>query len=250
MTPSSDGGYSPLSVALVWKLPLCPNGQEHLWTARSLSGHHQYGRRVGANDRSHREATDRLQQRLRKCAGGHWRAWTLFRRRHHARSSGQTGRVQRVGRATKNLNHRGGELKSKHDALTSFQVFAQSVAIPSDFRVERLRVDKGGEFISKEFWDYCLQTGVSLECASTNTPQQNRHVGTRWKNSCSYGAVCDGRQWTAKFSVGRIFVHGSVSGQQGAALCDRHAVFVQNATRDEAGSETSSSHRCPGLRAY
>ena len=61
---------------------------------------------------------------------------------------------------------------SKHDALSSFQVFVQSVVNPSGFRVERLRVDKGGEFISKEFQDYCLQTGVSLEYASTNTPQQ------------------------------------------------------------------------------
>ena len=63
-------------------------------------------------------------------------------------------------------------LKSKHDDLSSFQVFVQTVVIPSGFRVERLRVDKGGEFISKEFQDYCLQTGVSLEYASTNTPQQ------------------------------------------------------------------------------
>ena len=62
-------------------------------------------------------------------------------------------------------------LKSKHDDLSSFQVFVQTVVIPSGFRVERLRVDKGGEFISKEFQDYCLQTGVSLEYASTNTPQ-------------------------------------------------------------------------------
>ena len=45
------------------------------------------------------------------------------------------------------------------------------MVIPSGFRVERLRVDKGGELISKEFQDYCLQTGVSIEYASTNTPQ-------------------------------------------------------------------------------
>ena len=63
-------------------------------------------------------------------------------------------------------------LKSKHDDLSSFQVFVQTVVIPSGFRVERLRVDKGSEFISKEFQDYCLQTGMSLEYASTNTPQQ------------------------------------------------------------------------------
>ena len=35
-----------------------------------------------------------------------------------------------------------------------------------------MRVDKGGEFISKEFQDDYLQTGVLLESASTNTPQQ------------------------------------------------------------------------------
>ena len=62
-------------------------------------------------------------------------------------------------------------LKLKHGALSLFQVFVQSVVIPSGFRVERLRVDKGGELISKEFQDYCLQTGVSIEYASTNTPQ-------------------------------------------------------------------------------
>ena len=32
--------------------------------------------------------------------------------------------------------------------------------------------DKGGELVSKEFQDYWLQTGVLLEYASTNTPQQ------------------------------------------------------------------------------
>ena len=63
-------------------------------------------------------------------------------------------------------------LKSRYDALSSFQVFVQYVVILSGFRVERLKVIKGGEFISKDFQDYCLQTGVSLEYASTNTPQQ------------------------------------------------------------------------------
>ena len=46
------------------------------------------------------------------------------------------------------------------------------MVIPSGFRVEHLRVGKGREFIRNGFQDYCLQTGVSLEYASTNTPQQ------------------------------------------------------------------------------
>ena len=142
-------------------------------------------------------------------------------------------------------------LKSKHDALSSFQVFVQSVVIPSGFGVERSRVGKGGEFISKEFRDYRLQTGVSLEYASTNTPQQigmSERVGRTLAAIVRSVYAC--RPRTAKVSVGRIDVHGDVSGQQGAALLDQHAVSVQNAARNGAGSDTSSSHPCPGLRAY
>ena len=46
------------------------------------------------------------------------------------------------------------------------------MVIPSGVRVQRLRADKGGEFIGNDFKDYCTQTGVLLEYASTNTPQQ------------------------------------------------------------------------------
>lgn len=63
-------------------------------------------------------------------------------------------------------------LKSKHDDLSSFKVLIQSVAFPSGFHVELLRVDKGNELIGEQFQGYCLQTGLSLEHASTNTPQQ------------------------------------------------------------------------------
>ena len=46
------------------------------------------------------------------------------------------------------------------------------MVIPSGVRLERLRADKGGEFIGSGFKDYCTQTGVLLKYASTNTPQQ------------------------------------------------------------------------------
>ncbi|CAN0098636.1 unnamed protein product [Sphacelaria rigidula] len=47
-----------------------------------------------------------------------------------------------------------------------------SMVIPGGLRVERLRADKGGEFIGNEFKSYRRQTGILLEFASTNTPQQ------------------------------------------------------------------------------
>ena len=46
------------------------------------------------------------------------------------------------------------------------------MVVPSEFRVERLRADKGGEFIGNDFKTYCTQTGVLLKYTSTNTPQQ------------------------------------------------------------------------------
>lgn len=48
----------------------------------------------------------------------------------------------------------------------------QFVVIPSDFRAEFLRADKGGVCINTDFKDYCFPTELSLEYASTNTPQQ------------------------------------------------------------------------------
>ena len=63
-------------------------------------------------------------------------------------------------------------LKSKDGALHTFQSFVQSIVISNGVRVERLRADKGGEFIGNDFKDYCTQTGVLLEYASTKTSQK------------------------------------------------------------------------------
>ena len=46
------------------------------------------------------------------------------------------------------------------------------MVIRSSLCAGRLRVDKGCEFIAKQFQGDCLQTRVSLEYARSNTPQQ------------------------------------------------------------------------------
>ena len=43
---------------------------------------------------------------------------------------------------------------------------------PQRTRLIRLRADKGTEFTSSEFRQYCLDIGVNLEFDSPNTPQQ------------------------------------------------------------------------------
>lgn len=40
-------------------------------------------------------------------------------------------------------------------------------------RVQRLRCDKGGEYVAEYFRSYCKETGIQMELAATNTPQQN-----------------------------------------------------------------------------
>lgn len=61
--------------------------------------------------------------------------------------------------------------KSKGASLRLFRSFEQYVLINFGVHIERLRDDKVGEDINKEFKYYYLGTGVSLEYAGTNTPQ-------------------------------------------------------------------------------
>lgn len=51
-------------------------------------------------------------------------------------------------------------LKSKSDAFSTFQSFPQYKVIPSGFYIERLRADKGVEYINKDFKGHFLQDGV------------------------------------------------------------------------------------------
>ena len=121
--------------------------------------------------------------------------------------------------------------------------------IPSGFRVERLKVDRGGEFISREFQDYCLQTGVSLEYASTNTRQQigmSERVGTL---AAMVRCMLDD-SGLLKFLWGELMFMAAFLGDRAPHSAIGMHVSVQNAKRDRAGPETSSSHPCPGLHAY
>ncbi|CAN0101383.1 unnamed protein product, partial [Sphacelaria rigidula] len=53
--------------------------------------------------------------------------------------------------------------KTNNGTLHTFQSYIQSMIILGGVRVERLRSDKGGEFIGNEFTSYCRQTGKLLD---------------------------------------------------------------------------------------
>ena len=51
--------------------------------------------------------------------------------------------------------------------------FIQDLAHPLGLRVQHLRSDNGGEYISSRFRDYCKITGTQQQYTAPHTPQQN-----------------------------------------------------------------------------
>lgn len=47
-------------------------------------------------------------------------------------------------------------IKTKNEAITSLCQFVQDLAIPNGLRVEKLRSDKGGEYIAGYYQKYCI----------------------------------------------------------------------------------------------
>ena len=62
--------------------------------------------------------------------------------------------------------------KTKPQALDSLELSNKALVIPNNTSLIRLRPDKGTEFTSSEFRQYCHDIGVSLEFASPHTPQE------------------------------------------------------------------------------
>ena len=61
----------------------------------------------------------------------------------------------------------------KADAFASFILFKNYVEKESGLSIKCLRTDRGGEFTSNEFNDYCQQHGIKRRLATAYTPQQN-----------------------------------------------------------------------------
>ena len=64
-------------------------------------------------------------------------------------------------------------IKHKSDATASLKLYNTTVSVSAGRRIERLRSDKGGEYIGKSFKQACNNAAIVQEFTSTNTPQQN-----------------------------------------------------------------------------
>lgn len=61
----------------------------------------------------------------------------------------------------------------KADAFASFKLFKSCVEKETGLSIKCLRTDRGGEFTSSEFNDYCSQNGIKRQLTTAHTPQQN-----------------------------------------------------------------------------
>ena len=86
-------------------------------------------------------------------------------------------------------------INAKTDAIDNLKLFNQYLAILTGLRLECLRGDRGTEYTARVFREYCLQFGVKLELASTNTANKLRQMGVQdecWRRWCAvYSRIQD-----------------------------------------------------------
>eukprot|EP00253_Pinus_taeda_P030036 PITA_30036 len=66
-----------------------------------------------------------------------------------------------------------GLMKHKDEAFEKFKSFKALVENESDYKIKCLRSDRGGEFTSNEFFDFCEEHGIRREFSIARTLQQN-----------------------------------------------------------------------------
>jgi hypothetical protein len=64
-------------------------------------------------------------------------------------------------------------LKHKSNAFGCFQQFKSLVEKKSGYYIKVLRIDRGGEYVSREFMNFCKVYGIHKQFTARYTPQQN-----------------------------------------------------------------------------
>ena len=64
-------------------------------------------------------------------------------------------------------------MKQKSEVFEAFKTFKAAVENESGRKIKALRSDRGGEFTSKEFQDFCARSGIRRFLTVPRSPQQN-----------------------------------------------------------------------------
>jgi transposase InsO family protein len=64
-------------------------------------------------------------------------------------------------------------LQNKSESFSKFKIFKAKVENESGKRIVTLRTDRGGEFCSQQFNEFCDTNGIKRELTAPYTPEQN-----------------------------------------------------------------------------
>ncbi|CAI9787682.1 unnamed protein product [Fraxinus pennsylvanica] len=70
-------------------------------------------------------------------------------------------------------------LSEKSEALSHFKCFKKMVENETDLPIKCVRTDRGGEFTSVEFNNFCMENGIKRQLTTAYTPQRSV---AEWKN--------------------------------------------------------------------
>ena len=64
-------------------------------------------------------------------------------------------------------------LREKSQAFGKFKEWLAMVEDETGRKLKKLRIDRGGEFLSGEFTTFCKERGIKWQLTNPHTPQQN-----------------------------------------------------------------------------
>ena len=85
-----------------------------------------------------------------------------------------------------------GLLKHKDEAFKKFKAFKALFENEPNRKIKCLRSDRGGEFTSDEFFDFCEQHGIKRQFSTARTPQP-KWSGRKDEQKCSTNGSCYAR---------------------------------------------------------
>ena len=97
-------------------------------------------------------------------------------------------------------------VKTKDEALNCFKIYKAEVENQLEKKIKRVRSDRGGEYLSNEFGEYCVEHGIIHETTAPYSPQSNGVA--EWKNQTLMdlvNAILDSSGLPKSCMVGRSY---------------------------------------------
>ncbi|KAK1422289.1 hypothetical protein QVD17_25292 [Tagetes erecta] len=124
-------------------------------------------------------------------------------------------------------------LESKDQAFEIFKEFKQKVEMDIGTKLKMLRTDRGGEFTSNEFTQYCKKNGIARQLTAPYSPQQNGVVERRNRTMLS----------TTRSMLKAMKMPQSFWGE-----AVRHAIYILNRVPTKALTDSSPYEALKGRK--